>query len=59
MRDQIKVWLGSSDIKDKSALLENRKLIETVSTKQTASTACPQLTTTCSKWSGSKLWKRK
>lgn len=31
MRDQIKVWLGSSDIKDKSALLENRKLIETVS----------------------------
>ncbi|BEI83059.1 hypothetical protein CcaverHIS002_0309270 [Cutaneotrichosporon cavernicola] len=29
MRDQIKVWLGSSDIKDKSALLDNRKLIET------------------------------
>jgi hypothetical protein len=29
-RDQIKVWLGSSDIKDKSALLDNRKLIETV-----------------------------
>lgn len=33
MRDQIKVWLGSSDIKDKSSLLENRKLIETVSTR--------------------------
>ena len=31
MRDQIKAWLGSSDIKDKSALLDNRKLIETVS----------------------------
>ncbi|GFZ51447.1 General negative regulator of transcription subunit 3 [Saitozyma sp. JCM 24511] len=29
MRDQIKAWLGSSDIKDKSALLDNRKLIET------------------------------
>ena len=31
MRDQIKAWLGSSDIKDKTALLDNRKLIETVS----------------------------
>ena len=30
MRDQIKAWLGSSDIKDKSALFDNRKLIETV-----------------------------
>ncbi|RXK37147.1 hypothetical protein M231_05598 [Tremella mesenterica] len=29
MRDQIKAWLGSSEIKDKSALLDNRKLIET------------------------------
>ncbi|ORY29158.1 Not1 N-terminal domain, CCR4-Not complex component-domain-containing protein [Naematelia encephala] len=28
MRDQIKVWLGNGDIKDKSALMENRKLIE-------------------------------
>ena len=31
MRDQIKAWLGSNEIKDKSALLEFRKLIETVS----------------------------
>lgn len=31
MRDQIKVWLGNSDIKDKSALLEGRKSIEGVS----------------------------
>lgn len=31
LRDQIKVWLAGNDIKDKSALLENRKLIETVS----------------------------
>lgn len=30
MRDQIKTWVASNDIKDKSALLENRRLIETV-----------------------------
>lgn len=30
MRDQIKAWLGSNDIKDKSALMENRRLIELV-----------------------------
>ncbi|KAI0721921.1 Not1 N-terminal domain, CCR4-Not complex component-domain-containing protein [Cerioporus squamosus] len=29
LRDQIKTWVASNDIKDKSALLENRKLIET------------------------------
>ncbi|ORZ41354.1 Not1 N-terminal domain, CCR4-Not complex component-domain-containing protein, partial [Catenaria anguillulae PL171] len=29
MRDQIKTWIGSSEIKDKRALLENRRLIET------------------------------
>ena len=31
LRDQIKTWVASNDIKDKSALLENRRLIETVS----------------------------
>jgi CCR4-NOT transcription complex subunit 3 len=31
LRDQIKSWVASSDIKDKSQLLENRKLIETAS----------------------------
>jgi CCR4-NOT transcription complex subunit 3 len=31
LRDQIKAWLGSSDIKDKTSLMDNRKLIETVS----------------------------
>lgn len=31
LRDQIKSWLASGEIKDKSQLLENRKLIETVS----------------------------
>ncbi|KIK65627.1 hypothetical protein GYMLUDRAFT_39119 [Collybiopsis luxurians FD-317 M1] len=29
MRDQIKTWITSNDIKDKSALVDNRKLIET------------------------------
>ena len=31
LRDQIKTWLASGEIKDKSTLMENRKLIETVS----------------------------
>lgn len=31
LRDQIKTWVASNDIKDKSSLLDNRKLIETVS----------------------------
>ena len=31
MRDTIKNWIGSSDIKDKSALTDSRKLIEAVS----------------------------
>lgn len=29
-RDQIKTWLQSNDIKDKSTLMDHRKLIETV-----------------------------
>ena len=31
LRDQIKTWVASNDIKDKTILLENRRLIETVS----------------------------
>lgn len=31
LRDQIKTWVASNDIKDKTQLLENRRLIETVS----------------------------
>ena len=31
LRDQIKTWVASNDIKDKSSLLDNRRLIETVS----------------------------
>ena len=30
MRDQIKTWVASNEIKDKTQLVENRKLIETV-----------------------------
>lgn len=30
LRDQIKTWQQNNDIKDKKALLDNRKLIETV-----------------------------
>jgi CCR4-NOT transcription complex subunit 3 len=29
LRDQIKTWVSSNEIKDKSQLVENRKLIET------------------------------
>jgi CCR4-NOT transcription complex subunit 3 len=29
LRDQIKTWIGLSDVKDKDPLLEARKLIET------------------------------
>jgi CCR4-NOT transcription complex subunit 3 len=31
LRDQIKTWAASNDIKDKAPLLDHRKLIETVS----------------------------
>lgn len=30
MRDQIKTWVASNEIKDKRQLIDNRKLIETV-----------------------------
>lgn len=30
LRDQIKSWIASAEIKDKSVLMDNRKLIETV-----------------------------
>lgn len=33
LRDQIKSWIASGEIKDKSLLMENRKLIETVNEK--------------------------
>jgi CCR4-NOT transcriptional regulation complex NOT5 subunit len=36
LRDQIKTWVASNDIKDKSSLLDNRRLIETVNTRPPA-----------------------
>ncbi|KAK6950800.1 hypothetical protein Daesc_007325 [Daldinia eschscholtzii] len=36
LRDQIKTWAASNDIKDKAPLLEHRKLIETASMKTKA-----------------------
>ena len=41
LRDQIKTWVASNDIKDKSALLDNRKLIETVSVMPCLTLALP------------------
>ena len=35
LRDQIKTWIASPDIKDKSVLMEKRKLIEMVRFKHT------------------------
>ena len=39
LRDQIKTWMTSNDIKDKRPLVENRKLIETVSRDAVRGTA--------------------
>lgn len=47
LRDQIKTWVASNDIKDKSILLDNRRLIETVralpSTDGCIIRSCPRL----------------
>lgn len=34
LRDQIKSWIASAEIKDKTSLLDNRRLIETVRTRK-------------------------
>jgi CCR4-NOT transcription complex subunit 3 len=49
MRDQIKTWVASNDIKDKTALLDNRKLIETVRHHKhsLAATTCTALSIPC------------
>jgi hypothetical protein len=41
LRDQIKTWVASNDIKDKTQLLDNRRLIETVRTTSGRTWACP------------------
>lgn len=47
LRDQIKTWVASNDIKDKTALLENRRLIETVRTPSHAIPFHPFWTRLC------------
>ena len=43
LRDQIKSWIASAEIKDKSILLDNRKLIETVGLENTFFSLLPPL----------------
>lgn len=61
LRDQIKSWIQSAEIKDKSSLVENRKLIETVSAiTQKITYNGPSVSSwVCSKWRDSKLLKEK
>ena len=59
LRDQIKTWMTSNDIKDKRPLVENRKLIETVDTKRIYKHRLCDYDDCCSKWRGSKLWREK
>jgi len=56
LRDQIKTWAASNDIKDKGPLMEKRKLIETVCVIPMHRS--PWLISH-SKWNDSKLWKRR
>lgn len=39
-RDQIKSWMSGNDIKDKKQLMEQRKLIETVSSPVDCTARC-------------------
>ena len=50
LRDQIKTWVAGSDIKDKSQLMEKRKLIETVSITPLRTTTGVSLLTLCIKF---------
>jgi division protein CdvB (Snf7/Vps24/ESCRT-III family) len=54
LRDQIKTWVASNDIKDKSALLDNRKLIETVSVCSTRLCSAPCYLPVGVAWAGSR-----
>lgn len=63
MRDQIKAWVASNDIKDKSQLLEYRKLIETVRNSTRAflllALDTDLFSRMCSKWRSLKPARRK
>ena len=50
LRDQIKTWVAGSDIKDKSQLMEKRKLIETVSITPLRTTTGVSLLALCIKF---------
>lgn len=61
LRDQIKTWAASNDIKDKAPLLEQRRLIETVCSHlwcQSRVIEADRLRLTSSKWKSSRLSKR-
>lgn len=66
LRDQIKTWAASNDIKDKAPLLDNRRLIETVRMPwiKTKQDACRRqmrcvANVPCSKWKDSKPSRRR
>ena len=60
LRDQIKTWAQSNDIKDKAPLLEHRRLIETVGPLfiQPTLVVFMKLTVYYSKWRSSKPSRR-
>lgn len=59
MRDQIKTWLASNEIKDKQQLTDYRKLIETVRTSSSCFTCFLPMTGPHSKWSDSRRARRR
>lgn len=64
LRDQIKTWMASNDIKDKQPLIDNRKLIETVRPLSLFSLSVPRSADadSClgnSKWSASRPARRR
>ena len=59
LRDQIKTWAASNDIKDKAPLLEQRRLIETVCSPWCQVTSDVNPAHTCSKWKNSKRSRRR
>ena len=56
LRDQIKTWAASNEIKDKGPLLEHRKLIETVSISGLG--CVKEVLILCSKWRNLRRLKR-
>jgi CCR4-NOT transcription complex subunit 3 len=60
LRDQIKTWVASNEIKDKSNLLDNRRLIETVSSASfSLPLPCLECFACASKWRNLKHVRKK